>query len=147
MPVALTKHWQHAVPAGSTSPGSGSDVHLGAGVSLVLGILGCISLVAGTVPFFRAGYSKALTDALRGDRDDLQKRVEIVEYELAAEKRERVLAETKASVLEKVVTGRDQLERVLNLLEGRTPMFGEIQRELAGIAATLTHIQEAVDHD
>lgn len=120
-------------------------------LSLVIGVLGAIALIAGLVPYFRAGWMKSSIEALRGDRDDLKERVEIVESDLASEKRKTAdlqqrLTERDAAmvVLEKVVTGRDQLERVLNLLEGRTPMFGEIQTELAAIAAQLEDIRQAV---
>lgn len=96
---------------------------LGAWAGWVGTIIGAILLVGTLAAVVRANLAKAQVEALRGDRDDLLKRVEILERDRAADKAAhdsvaRDLAEERRArqVLERVVTGREQLDQITTLL-------------------------------
>lgn len=83
-----------------------------------LGVLfGVLVLIAAAVAVARASYAKAQIEALRGDRDDLMKRVDLLQADLDIAS-EQLKAEREARlVLEKVVTGREVLEHIQSSLD------------------------------
>ena len=92
-------------------------------VALLVGLLTVIMLVASGTALIRASVAKGTVERLRGERDDLEKRVARLERERtedaheinalqAALRQEREQRET----LEDVVTGRKELEKLVRLL-------------------------------
>ena len=93
-----------------------ADIKLGDAVNIAAAVLGIIVLIAGAVVFSRASLVKAQLEALRGDRDDLQARVDRLEQEGKEKDNKITQLETKAQALETVVTGREQLEIIISSL-------------------------------
>lgn len=96
---------------------------LNSAVALLVGLLTIIMLVASGTALIRASVAKGTVERLRGERDDLEKRVARLEkdresdqHEInalqAALRQERQQRET----LEEVVTGRKELERLVALV-------------------------------
>lgn len=103
---------------------SGIIVNLQPLVALVLGLFGLIVLVASAFAVIRATYVKQQLDLVRSDRDDWKDRVttleaenELAKVKFEAEKTSREAAESRITVLERIKTGRDELERILNRLD------------------------------
>lgn len=93
-------------------------------VGLTVSIIGLLLLVTSAVAILRANLAKTQVEALRGDRDDLQKRVDRLESEnddLTESNQVRdatISAQTqKIQILEKVVTGREQLNHLQKQLD------------------------------
>lgn len=101
----------------------------------VLGVLfGILVAAAAAVAMARASFAKAQIEALRGDRDDLLKRVDLLEADNVRISEAHKQAEEKVRVLEKVVTGREQLEHLqsaFDLFVTDNGLWQEEQRELA----------------
>lgn len=96
---------------------------LNSAVALLVGLLTIIMLVASGTALIRASVAKGTVERLRGERDDLEKRVTRLEREheadvheinalQAALRQERQQRQT----LEDVVTGRKELEQLVALL-------------------------------
>lgn len=113
---------------------------------VILAILGIIAVLAGMVGFARGSFAKAQIAALRGDRDDLAERVRIVED--AKEKLEvdfeayKVTAaadlheETaRREALELVVTGKQELQQVITILDAHDRRAVHIEEVVVDIAA------------
>lgn len=86
-------------------------------VAVITGLFGIIILVAAAVAVARTGFAKAQIEALRGDRDDLLTRVQMLETENLrvgdALKNER----DARKVLERVVTGKEQLDHIQSTID------------------------------
>lgn len=79
---------------------------------VIAALIAIIVAVASVAAFLRASLAKAQIDALRGDRDDLKERVRILEEE---NERKTLALQTEADkvkVLERVVTGKEALDRL-----------------------------------
>ena len=82
-------------------------------------IVGAATVVA----FFRVNLAKPQIELLRGDRDDQEKRIERLEGDLELskkdkEKQDAIIREqnNKIRILERVVTGREQLDHIIEQL-------------------------------
>lgn len=82
-------------------------------------IVGAATVVA----FFRVNLAKTQIELLRGDRDDQEKRIERLEGDLELskkdkEKQDAIIREqnNKIRILERVVTGREQLDHIIEQL-------------------------------
>jgi len=82
------------------------------GVVFSLFVLG-----AASVAVVRASYVKAQLEGLRGDRDDLQTRVKLLEDDNVRVSEALKVEKDKVAVLERVVTGKEQLDSIQNTLE------------------------------
>jgi hypothetical protein len=69
------------------------------------------------VAYARANFARAQIEALRGDRDDLIERVKLVETQNVALTAALKAETTKREALEKVVTGKEDLEAILHRLD------------------------------
>jgi biopolymer transport protein ExbB/TolQ len=78
----------------------------------ILAILTFIALAAGVVGYARANFAKAQIEALRGDRDDLLTRVQILENDKVRTDAALLAEQGKVAALEKVVTGKEDLEHI-----------------------------------
>lgn len=85
-------------------------------LSILETIFGVITLVAASLAVARSSLVKAQLAALRGDRDDLKERVERLETEKDDQKDLIKKQNIKIEVLEGVVTGKDQLDKIIALL-------------------------------
>lgn len=94
-------------------------------LELVVVAFAAVAGLGALVAVARASFAKAQIEGLRGDRDDLTERVRIVENEKARDKLvfEKQLAQLrteldaehqKVEVLERIVTGKELLERLAN---------------------------------
>lgn len=103
---------------------SGIVVNLQPLVALVLGLFGLIVLVASSFAVIRATYIGQQLNLVRTDRDDWKDRVTTLEAEnelgkikFEAEKTSREAAESRIAALERIKTGRDELERILRRID------------------------------
>lgn len=88
-------------------------------VQATVAIAGLLVLAASIVAFYRVNLAKSQIEALRGDRDDLDKRVKRQDEEIDALKKAKQSQDSiiraqneKIKVLEKVVTGKEQLDHL-----------------------------------
>lgn len=113
-------------------------------IIVVFGLFSAILVIAGAFAVFRAQYFRTQLDDLRGDRDDLTKRIERLEQESAD--KDKTLAEVqlalkteqdKVKVLEGVVSGKEQLENIEHALNEMSDKFDNrgiaIQKSLKAI--------------
>lgn len=103
---------------------SGIIVNLPPLVALVVGLFGLIVLTASAFAVIRATYIGQQLELVRKDRDDQKSRVATLESEnelaktkLEGEKTAREAAESRISVLEKIVTGSEQLQKILTRID------------------------------
>lgn len=94
-----------------------SGVDLGNVVDVLGVVFGLIVVVASAVAVARTSVFKAQVEGLRGDRDDLQARVDRVEEDNAALMVRAETAEARVKVLESVVTAREELASISSLLQ------------------------------
>jgi uncharacterized protein (DUF3084 family) len=108
-------------------------------LTTVAGILQLLAIIAGlivaaatVVAFFRANLARAQIEGLRGDRDDLIDRNERLTKTLAELKesnavRDATISEQvhKIHILEKVVTGREQLNHLQKQLDAHDKRVDE----------------------
>lgn len=95
-------------------------------VEIVLGLLTLVSLAAVVVVYARANYAKTQIEALRGDRDDLTERVERLEKDLTEAQAQLVIEKNKVLALEKVVTGKDELQRIYAIVTAIADKVGAV---------------------
>lgn len=116
-------------------------------VQLLLAILGglitLVVVVASVTAYYKVSASQAQIKELRGDRDDQAQRIDRLKDELADERveREKVTAENvslkeKVAVLEKVVTGRDQLDSMQKQLTAHDKRVCDLLTTISGQLAT-----------
>lgn len=82
-------------------------------------IVGAATVVA----FFRVNLAKTQIELLRGDRDDQEKRIDRLEGDLELSRKDKEIQDAiikeqnnKIRVLEKIVTGKEQLDHILTEL-------------------------------
>jgi uncharacterized coiled-coil DUF342 family protein len=117
---------------------------------VVVSIIGVAGAVGIAIAVFRASYAKAQVEGLRGDRDDLIKRVEILEEskkELEVE-RDKLSAESAqlknvVATLERVVTGREQLDNIVTILGQHTDGITQIASGLAAMHDSIRKLKMA----
>jgi hypothetical protein len=120
-------------------------------VQWIEGILVLIALVSAASTVARYSYVKAQLDNLRGDRDDLIKRVEILESDRTSLQQKNELLEhtileerRKVAVLENVVVGRDILQKLQTTLDVNTQkVAGQHDAMLAKLDEISTKIRPA----
>jgi hypothetical protein len=93
------------------------NIDLNSGTGIFLTVLGIVVIVSSVLAVGRASLVKAQLEALRGDRDDLVERVNRVETENTALKADLKEEVGKRSALEKVVTGKEVMDKLLLLLD------------------------------
>lgn len=100
-------------------------------------IFGILAMIAGALAVLRVSYFKSALEALRNDRDDLMKRIEILEGErdqhaVDKEKLEALLEseKQKAEVLAGVVNGRDILIQIRQTLSEQIKVTNDRQVEM-----------------
>lgn len=103
-------------------------------------IFAIILLLASAWAIFRTAAFKEQLSSLRDDRDDLMVRSNIQKDEIA-ELKAQVQAERSARMtLERVVTGRDQLEHIAQVLEAHDKKSGartdQIIKAIGGLKAS-----------
>jgi chromosome segregation ATPase len=105
--------------------------------SVLFLVLSALALLAGAVAVVRASYVKAQIEGLRGDRDDLQSRLTEARTESAeckahvAEMRSRLEVEVqKREALEQIVTGKKELEAVLEILRSNNAFLNKVDTKL-----------------
>lgn len=111
-------------------------------------VVGLVTLAAAVFAVFRASLAKAQIEALRGDRDDLQKRVDRLEdentdLEESNKIRDATINEqiNKIHTLEKVVTGREQLNHLQKQLDAHDKRIDERH---AGLSSKMDDVMKAV---
>jgi hypothetical protein len=80
-------------------------------------IVGLVALVGACVFAFRASVIREQLNGLRGDRDDLRTRVEILEDDKKRIEAELHAEKGKVAVLERTVTGADMLQSLQKSME------------------------------
>lgn len=115
----------------------GSSLFSGGTLNIVFTIFGLVVLLAAAAAFARASFAKAQIDALRGDRDDLQKRVEILEgentrisTELDAEKVKLVAEQGKVRILENITIGKDHLVTIERMISTHDEAVVEVSKNI-----------------
>lgn len=92
-------------------------MHLDSVVTIIGGLI-AIGLALGTaVAVARASFAKTQIEALRGDRDDLRARVDILESEKNRLETSLKTESDKVRVLERVVTGKEQLDHIQSTID------------------------------
>jgi chromosome segregation ATPase len=86
-------------------------------VTLIGGIVVVASALGTAVAVARASFAKTQIEALRGDRDDLRTRVDILESEKTRLEASLKTESDKVRVLEKVVTGKEQLDHLQSTID------------------------------
>lgn len=89
--------------------GAAGHVDLFAWPGLILTVFTIVVMLATAIAISRATYTKGQIEALRGDRDDLGKRVELLEKEMERKTSELKTANAKVQILENMVTGREMI--------------------------------------
>lgn len=96
--------------------------------------LSALAVIAGAVAVVRASYAKAQIEGLRGDRDDLTKRLEEQRVEarecssqVVALRSELAAEVSKREALEAIVTGKRELQTVLSTLEAHDSRAANIE--------------------
>lgn len=103
---------------------------LGGLLGIIIGLFGFVSFIAAAVAVARASYAKATVEALRGDRDDLQARVVILENENVRINTELETEKAKTKVLEGITVGKEQLARIEELLKALDKNFSLLVDEM-----------------
>lgn len=116
---------------------SASGFDFGDPITLVLSILGIIVIVAAAAAVARASFVKAQLDALRGDRDDLVARVNILEDENIRISTELKAETVRREALEKVVTAKEQIDAVSLMLKKHDDRAQRMERLLIPIGRKL----------
>ena len=101
-------------------------------VNVILVVVGIIVAAASAVAFFRVNLAKSQIEALRGDRDDLDDRVErlkakLEESERKSAKQDEIIASQARNIkhLEKIVTGKEQLDHIQSSLDAHDKRVDE----------------------
>lgn len=125
---------------------------LGAAAGVLGTIVGAILIVGTLVAVVRANLAKAQVEALRGDRDDLMTRVQILEQNHEDEKERanrleaRVAEEVRArEVLERLVTGHDDIQNLAQQVAAHDERAVEIARAVNILNETL--VSQHKDHE
>lgn len=90
--------------------------HYGGWITVLGGLFALIIVVASSLAIARASFAKSQIEFLRGANEDLQKRVTYLEGENTRREAELITEKDKVGVLESVVTGREQLEEIKNMI-------------------------------
>lgn len=85
--------------------------------TLTATLFGLIVIVAAAVAVARANFAKAQIEALRGDRDDLIARVQMLEAENLRVSDALKSEQQARKVLERVVTGKEQLDHMQTTID------------------------------
>jgi hypothetical protein len=104
----------------------------------VFAIVSVIVALTAILVFGRAAVAKAQIEALRGDRDDLMKRVDILEANDARQKIELEAAHHELEVLKQLVTGKAAVQQVLDKLI-------EHDERVAALAIAIARIDRNAD--
>jgi hypothetical protein len=102
-------------------------------VGITVAVFGLIVLVAAAIAVARTSFARAQIEALRGDRDDLITRVQMLEAENVRVSDALKTEREARKVLERVVTGKEQLEHLqstMDLYIKSTVEWREAQRDL-----------------
>lgn len=125
-------------------------------LSILAGLLVLIVAAASAVAFFRVNLAKNQIEALRGDRDDLSKRVDnlndlIDEYKVSKVAQDVLIREQaeKIKTLEKVVTGKEQLDHIERFLENHDRRVDErhdtLSRNIGKLSGDMLSVRESLD--
>jgi DNA-binding TFAR19-related protein (PDSD5 family) len=97
--------------------------HLPGALELILAIVGILGTIAGGAGYFNANYAKSRIEALNGDLEERDRRYdtlkddyEDLERRFTEEQHKREESDQKVKVLEKVVTGKQELDEIANVL-------------------------------
>ena len=110
-------------------------------ILVIVAVIGLVASVAAILAYAKANFAKAQIEALRGDRDDLQARVKILEEENPRTEASLRVEQSKVSALEKVVTGKEELKLIQIRLESHEK---SMQTHAVGLDSKLTMILAAV---
>lgn len=105
-------------------------MHVDTIVGVTLGIIGFIGILAAAYAVARANYNKQQIEDLRGARDDQAHRIEFLEHENTRINTELVAEQQKVGVLEKIVTGKEDLEDIKKTLVTLMNDVAEVKRAL-----------------
>lgn len=86
-------------------------------LQLLVAIFGLVVIAAAVLAFFRASFAKQQIELLRGERDDANSKIARLQTDLNEERKIREALEKKVSVLERVVTGKEQLDHIQATLD------------------------------
>ena len=107
---------------------AGSPISIGTAPTIILGVFGIVALLAATLAIARANFAKAQIEALRGDRDDQEKRIKRQDEEILGLHSELQTERSAREALERVVTGKDLLTELRKeLLEHHTSAMKGLQ--------------------
>lgn len=104
--------------------------NIGSVATILEVVFGLIALVAAAVAVARASFAKAQIEALRGDRDDLQKRSEIQETEIQSLRTELETEKAKVKVLQDITIGKEHLITIEELIKKLDKSTGEYLSEI-----------------
>jgi len=105
-------------------------MHYGAWVGVVFALFGLIVLLAATLAIARASFAKTQIEFLRGANGDLQTRVAFLETENDRRNTELQAEKDKVRVLESVVTGKEQLVEIKEMIEAHDSEASDRQQLL-----------------
>jgi hypothetical protein len=88
-------------------------------------LVGAIVVAATVVAFYRANFAKTQIELLKGERDAANDKITRLEIELKEERTLRTSLDNKVKVLEKVVTGREQLIHIQESLDNHDKRVDE----------------------
>ena len=125
-------------------------------LNIVLIICGLIVALGAAVAFFRVNLAKSQIEALRGDRDDLDKRVKRQDEEIDSLKKRGSSQDSviraqneKIKVLERVVTGKEQLDHLQRQLDAHDKRIDErhksISENFTEVLHSLNSTKEALE--
>lgn len=110
-----------------------SNIFGGDPLAVTLTILGLIALVASAVAVGRSALVKAQLEALRGDRDDLNIRVGILEHENEILKRDLKEESGRRQTLERVITAQEEIKILGSKLDEHDKLAREINTNVIAI--------------
>lgn len=102
--------------------------------TIIVGLFGLIVIVSAAVVVARAQFVKAQLEALRGDRDDLMKRVELLEQDNLRLSDAFEASQEKVRVLQALVTGKEQLDHIQETLDAQNRTTSEWRLEQRRLA-------------
>lgn len=119
-------------------------IEIGGWAAGVLALIGIVTALAAAAAIARGSFAKAQIEALRGDRDDLQRRVEFLEDEYDRTRKELQAEKEKVDVLTGVVTGEAQLQSILTFLDDHGKTLTKVLQAIENVNRELKAVKVAV---
>lgn len=109
-------------------------------LKFILGGFGVLGLLAFSVAYYKAKVTETQLQALRGDRDDLDKRVQRLEDDKARLEADNVKLENKVAVLENLISPTDAINKLIYALDQHDKNVMSRYQEYD------EHVKQIIDH-